>query len=97
MSDPIKLPEIHVDSSYRGGVFIPFEGSNPRVVNGKGTADFTLAIDLPPFQSQEAVRVYVIGNPLLSGRIIEYREYSYEEIEKIPELTNYLRLHKHGN
>lgn len=90
--DPIRVPE-NPDPLPRGeSVFIPFEGFNPRVENGQGKADFNLAIDLPPKSTIHEAKTYVMNNRALASRVIEYREYSIEEIQNDPAVYGYLTV-----
>lgn len=80
-------------------VFIPFEGFNPRIhvfASGhrQGQADFKLAADLPPMNTIHDAKLYIMNNRFIGHRIIEYREYSYEELARMPELLAYLRKHE---
>lgn len=83
--DPVRIPGL---SEKPTGLhkFIPFEGFNPRIENGKGTADFKITTDLPAFELKEEIHLYLMNHPNLHGRVIEYREYTIEEINTIPEL-----------
>ena len=92
--DKIRVP-LTADPLPRGrSYFIPFEGSNARVVKGQGIADFKVALDLPPMRSIQHARLYLMNNRSLATRIIEYREYGEDEIKKSLELMNYMKLHK---
>jgi hypothetical protein len=91
--------EIRIDTSPdplpRGpSLFLPFEGSNARIENGQGKADFKLALDLPPMKTIHHARIYMMNNRALATRIIEYREFGESEVKSNPEFMRYLGLHR---
>jgi hypothetical protein len=75
-------------------VYIPFEGFNPRICQGRSYADWKLAEDLPPFENRDLILEWLANKPALAGRIIEYREYTRAECGLSPELTAYLEKHR---
>jgi hypothetical protein len=92
--DPIRVSQ-SPDPLPRGpSVFLPFEGFNARVVAGKGIAEFKLALDLPPMRTIHHARIYMMNNPALARRIIEYREFAEKEITSSPKFMQYMGLHK---
>lgn len=94
--DPIKIirPSHLAQSEPTGVVFIPFEGFNPRIINGRGMADWKLAEDLPPFSRREGILEYMANRRDLARRIIEYREHTFPEVLMNLELKAYMENYK---
>jgi hypothetical protein len=88
--DPVRIPESPDPRPVGDSLFIPFEGFDPRVEQGHGTADFNLAVEIPPQKTIHEAKLYLFNTPELVGRIIEYREYGIAEIQKDVAVYAYL-------
>lgn len=97
--DPIIIPESPDRLPVGTSIFIPFEGFNARIhtfASGykQGQADFKIAIDLPPQDTIQKARLFIANDLRCTGRIIEFREYSYADISHNKEILEYLRRHQ---
>ena len=97
--DPIRIirPANIPDSDSGDVLFIPFEGFNPRVINGVGQADWVLASDLPPFRERGGILEFLANEKSLTGRIIQYQEYPTWEVMITPQLARYVEICRQEN
>jgi hypothetical protein len=91
--DPITIPE-RVDPLPVGkSVFIPFDSINLRTIKGECHFDKKLATDLPPAETIEAAKLYMMNHRELGSRPLTWEEYSYFEVSQNKVILEYLRRH----
>jgi hypothetical protein len=90
MVHPIRIDD-SPDPLPRGpSIFIPYEAVK---VYKDGSADSTIALDLPPMHTIQQARLYIMNNRELASRAISFSEYGRDEAKKNKEIVDYLKIH----